>query len=535
LATHFDTTSARHTSALRSQIDSWRQLNDSLIAKHGSLAQFAEELQAEQARFDSSLSMIADVSLSIAAEGVARDNQVRALEHLSIVSNAALVLAALLAMGGVAILTLRERRLTATLRRRIAEEAALRKAADALSGAYNVDEVTQRIAESALDAVAAGSSVFVELIEHPPDESPRVVVRAVAGNGVPPIEAACPLAGSYTERATTSGKPLLIEDLTSLERGGAICTIPNSGGSAMVVPLGPDAMPMGALFIVSSAPNHFLSQDLARAGIFGHLAGLAYEKVRLLEEAYERRRVLERVIQSRSRLMRGFSHDVKNPIGAADGFAELLSLGVYGEISAEQRASIERMRRSIHSALALIEDLNDLSRAETGNLQLTLGAVDLAALVRAMGEEYHAAAQGRGLSLSVEAQDDALIIETDGARVRQIAANLLSNAFKYTEHGSVTLRARHQATDPSGDQRGWAVVEVSDTGAGIPADKRDYIFEEFSRLGTGKSAGAGLGLAMSKLLARGLGGHISVASELGRGSTFTLWLPLRTAKASART
>jgi signal transduction histidine kinase len=272
---------------------------------------------------------------------------------------------------------------------------------------------------------------------------------------------------------------------------------------------------------------------VVRAGIFGQLAALAYEKVRLLEEAHERRRVVEHAIQSRSRLMRGFSHDVKNPIGAADGFAELLSLGVYGELSAEQRASIDRMRRNIHSALALLEDLHELARAETGDIAPASEPVDLAALARSLGEEYHAMARGRGLSLSVEAERDGPIIETDRARVRQIAANLLSNAIKYTEHGSVTVRARHQAAGPSGEERGWAVLEVIDSGAGIPADKQDYIFEEFSRLGGGDSAGAGLGLAISKLLARGVGGHITVASELGRGSTFTLWLPLRRAEGSA--
>jgi signal transduction histidine kinase len=148
--------------------------------------------------------------------------------------------------------------------------------------------------------------------------------------------------------------------------------------------------------------------------------------------------------------------------------------------------------------------------------------------VHALGEEYHAAALGRGLSLSVDVERDPPIIETDGPRVRQIVSNLLSNAIKYTKHGSVLVRVRRLPTSPTGDDGAWALIELVDSGSGIPSDKKDYIFEEFSRLGDGDTPGAGLGLAISKLLAQALGGHITVESEFGHGSTFTLWLPLRT-------
>jgi two-component system chemotaxis sensor kinase CheA len=117
--------------------------------------------------------------------------------------------------------------------------------------------------------------------------------------------------------------------------------------------------------------------------------------------------------------------------------------------------------------------------------------------------------------------------------VRQIVANLLSNAIKYTRQGSITVRARRRAGRSGGDEGGGAVLEVADTGAGIAAEKQDYIFEEFSRLGTGDAGGAGLGLAISNLLAQRLGGRISVESEVGRGSTFTLWLPMRRDESSA--
>jgi signal transduction histidine kinase len=231
-------------------------------------------------------------------------------------------------------------------------------------------------------------------------------------------------------------------------------------------------------------------------------------------------------MKSRSRLMRGLSHDVKNPLGAADGYAALLADGVFGALALEQKQSVERIRRCLRHAFALIEDLHELARAETGHLPLSPELVDLAELARASGEEYRAAADASGLSLSVEAASDPLMIETDRTRIRQIVSNLLSNAVKYTSHGSITLRVERRPVEPIVDAELWAAIDVSDTGRGIPGEKQAAIFEEFTRLGGDDTSGAGLGLAISQRLAQALGGRIAVRSEVGRGSTFTLWLPV---------
>ena len=127
----------------------------------------------------------------------------------------------------------------------------------------------------------------------------------------------------------------------------------------------------------------------------------------------------------------------------------------------------------------------------------------------------------------MDASIDPLLVETDRARVRQIVGNLLSNAIKYTTDGSVVLRARRPPPEHPVETGDWAVIEVRDTGRGIPAGKRAAIFEEFTRVSAGETAGAGLGLAISQRLAQALGGRITVESEVGHGSTFTLWLPLR--------
>ena len=436
--------------------------------------------------YDASLAAIANLSADLSAEASARDNRVRELEQFSLASNAALVLAAFAALTAVLILTLRERRLAGSLRRRAEaesararQEGALREAAEALAGAFTIEEVTQRIAHAALEAVEARGA-FVEQIGKGPDESSDILtVRAVAGVGVPPLGTSSDFAGSYVERVLRSGEPALIPASDEPVGKGTLRTAGAVAGGAIAVPLVSGQTSVGALFVLS-ARDHFRTEDVARAAIFGHLAALAYEKVKLLDEAMEGRRRLESVISSRSRLMRGFSHDVKNPIGAADGYAELLTEGVYGDLNPQQRESVSRMRRCMRGALSLIDDLHELGRAETGHLALSSEPVNLAEIVRDLSEEYQATAQANGLGFGMDAAVDLPIVQTSRTRVRQIVANLLSNAIKYTDKGTVTIRGARRSSGPSGESGEWLVVEVSDTGRGIPREKLDYIFKSLA-------------------------------------------------------
>jgi signal transduction histidine kinase len=186
---------------------------------------------------------------------------------------------------------------------------------------------------------------------------------------------------------------------------------------------------------------------------------------------------------------------------------------------------VNRIRRCIHEALALIDVLNALARAERGTVDVLMESTDIGALLQSLAEEYQARAKAAGLSLSVFTDPDVPNIESSAARVRQIASNLLSNAIKYTPAGSVTIRASVRPGASAGFPGDWVAVDFIDTGRGIPLEKQEFIFEEFSRLADDKP-GAGLGLAISRVLAEALGGHITAESRTGLGSTFTLWLPL---------
>lgn len=271
---------------------------------------------------------------------------------------------------------------------------------------------------------------------------------------------------------------------------------------------------------------------LLAAGVVGVLSSRVR---RYAEEAERRTREAEaalaetaRATEARARLLRGVTHDVKNPLGAAKGYAELLEMGIQGPLSPGQAPMVEGIRRSVDAALAILADLLDVARADSGGLSVERVPVDLAEVARAAVEDHRAAAAAAGHALEVEPPGRPVPVHTDPARVRQVLGNLLSNAIKYTPApGRITVRA--ERLEDGGPLPGrWAAVRVSDTGPGIPPGMREAVFDEFTRLDEGSSApGHGLGLAIARRIARLLGGDLEVEEAPEPGATFVLRLPLR--------
>jgi signal transduction histidine kinase len=242
-------------------------------------------------------------------------------------------------------------------------------------------------------------------------------------------------------------------------------------------------------------------------------------------EAERGRAALARATEAKAGLMRGVTHDLKNPLGAASGYAQLLEDGVIGPLTADQRDRIARMRRLVLSALDTINDLVELSRADEGQLQIARTATDVGSLVPEVVADYQAAAQSAKLEMSIDSAVEHVNVQTDPKRVRQILGNLLSNAIKYTPAGgSVHVRLATKTQARPGE---WYAIEVRDTGRGIPEEHREDVFVEFYRLPDSQkiASGTGIGLAISRRLARLLGGDLTLERASGAGSAFTLWLP----------
>lgn len=251
-------------------------------------------------------------------------------------------------------------------------------------------------------------------------------------------------------------------------------------------------------------------------------------RVRLLADAAGRALEETRsMTEERSRLLRGITHDVKNPLGAADGYAQLLEAGLE-PLSPRQVVWVAGIRRSLRSTLLLIDDLLRLDRAGSADVAIERSLVELRSLLEQTAAEHAGVVESAGHDLEVETPPDPVRVWTDPDRVGQILGNLVTNAIKYTPPpGHIRLSLEVVRAGGASAERAWAVMRVIDDGPGIPADQQERIFEEFQRLDPTGPAGHGLGLAISRRLAQLLRGRITVESEPPGGSVFSLWLPLR--------
>lgn len=247
--------------------------------------------------------------------------------------------------------------------------------------------------------------------------------------------------------------------------------------------------------------------------------GRIYRVATITEDITERKAADER----RVRLIRGFSHDVRNPLGAADGLLALMEDGILGEMPNRQLDAVRRARRGVKAGVGLVTQMLDVARGEAGRLELRRTSVRLADVAAEMVEECQLAARKKDQTLELAAGELDPRVESDRARIRQIIGNLISNAIKYTQRGgriTVSLATRVHAG------RTMTGISVKDNGVGIAADKQAALFREFVRLAPDAADGIGIGLSISQQVARALGGFIDVLSAEGRGATFTLWLPL---------
>lgn len=409
--------------------------------------------------------------------------------------------------------------------RRAREEGALRRATAAIGAAFTIDAMVHQIAQSALTATNADGA----LVERVDRRTGQISVVAVAGSRVLPLGAQMAYEGSLAQTVIERGEPEIISRLKEARERIS----PDLFGScadcaSLAVPLIDADETIGALILLREpGRTEFRPHEVERARTFADLAALAFRKVFLLEEAERRRIELQEVLESRSRLMRGFSHDVKNPLNAADGFMQLLQEGILGELGVRQKVGVDRARRAVAEAIRLIDELLDFAREETGEISIERHPVELPTTVRDLVEEYRAQAEMKAISLRTELPVEHPVFESDAMRIRQILGNLLTNAIKYTPEGVVLVRVATDNSIGAPAAGRWSLVSITDSGPGLTPAEQEVLFQEFRRLNTAAgTSGAGIGLASSRRIARALGGEITVASEPGRGATFTLWLPL---------
>ncbi len=257
------------------------------------------------------------------------------------------------------------------------------------------------------------------------------------------------------------------------------------------------------------------------------------ERAALLDRERVARAEAEAASQAKSEFLAVMSHELRTPLNAVIGYSELLDLGIAGPLTPEQRHQITRIRASGRHLLGLVNEVLDLAKVEAGRLSLHIDTARVGQTADAALALVQPAAEARAINFSSHCDGDGgALYDGDEDRVRQIIVNLLTNAVKFTEPGgSVTLEAGvTRRPDPEARLFGgpWVFVRVTDTGIGIPPDQLTTIFDPFVQVDRGHTRsndGSGLGLTISRRLARLMKGDLTVRSKPGEGSVFTLWLP----------
>ena len=273
--------------------------------------------------------------------------------------------------------------------------------------------------------------------------------------------------------------------------------------------------PSLAVAVANASANERVSEQSRRLA----------EQNELLEEQRSRisrtARELQRASELKDRFLASVSHELRTPMTVILGFTGALLRGGQGQLTPPQKESLERVQRNAKMLLRLINDVLDISRIEAGKMEVSPQKIEVASLLRQVEADFSEAASRKGLKLETRVAPGLDSITSDPARVTQILSNLVGNALKFTDSGSITVVAEPRENEQ------WALL-VTDTGIGIPEDEQDAVFEEF-RQGEPEEhrgrGGTGLGLAISRKLVHALGGTISLESARGKGSKFTIVLP----------
>ena len=407
---------------------------------------------------------------------------------------------------------------------RSAEELrALGEISQAVSSSLDLDEVLDTIvAKAAQLSGTEGGSIF----EY--DESDGCFQLRTCVGTDPSLIAALEATrihvdDTFVGRAATSGEPQQAPDLALEPPDPHLDELIRGGWrSLLAVPLLWEQEIIGALIVRRKTTGAFSVRTAELLETLASQSAVAIHNARVFRELEVRSRQLEVASRHKSEFLASMSHELRTPLNAVIGFSDVLLERMFGDLNDRQDEYVRDIRDSGRHLLELINEILDLSKVEAGRMELDVAPVSLSNALEHGLAMVRERADRRGVSLTLERDDDLLRVSADELKLTQVVLNLLTNAVKFTNAGgTVEVSARVEGE--------WAQIEVRDTGIGIAEDEQERVFEAFQRGGRDartSTEGTGLGLTLSKRIVELHGGRMWMQSQLGIGSTFGFAVPL---------
>ncbi|CAN5701050.1 ATP-binding protein [soil metagenome] len=358
--------------------------------------------------------------------------------------------------------------------------------------------------------------------------------RLVAHHGVQPATVAAlmaryprpPAPDTVSGRALRDAAVIHVADIVGDPRFPESQRITATAGyrAALAVPMMREAQPIGVIFVMRREPEAFSAKQVQLLQTFAAQAVIAIENVRLFTEIQEKSRQLEIASQHKSQFLANMSHELRTPLNAIIGYTEMMADGLYGDVNDKAQGVLERVQANGRHLLGLINDVLDLAKIEAGQLVLAIEEYSIADMVGTVLSATESLAKTKNLTLGSDVPAGLPTGTGDARRLTQVLLNLVGNGIKFTDQGSVEVRARQ-----IGERFELSVV---DSGFGIAPEDQNKIFEEFQQVdntSTRKKGGTGLGLSISRRIVELHGGRITIESEVGKGSTFKVTVPIHVA------
>jgi PAS domain S-box-containing protein len=356
----------------------------------------------------------------------------------------------------------------------------------------------------------------------------RAILQAATGNaGAEMLQQKHSLqvgSRSIVGEVTENGRAIVVNDTASSETHKFNPLLPETRAEA-AIPLHVGSRTIGALDIQSTTPNAFSEDDIAVLQTLADQVAIAIDNARSYELSMEAVKEMREADRLKSQFLANMSHELRTPLNSIIGFSRVILKGIDGPTTDLQQQDLLAIHNSGQHLLGLINDILDVSRIEAGKMELTFDEVNLPELIVSVMSTASGLVKDKPITLHRDIPADLPTVRADAMRVRQVLLNLISNAGKFTDEGTITVQAA-VTEDPSGHRE--ILVNVIDTGPGISAEDQKKLFQPFSQVDaspTRKSGGSGLGLSISSHLIQMHGGRIGVNSEPGKGSTFFFTLP----------